>query len=157
MVAAEKGARLTPHPSAGKCVIVESPYSPGPKPKDPCTCTAMNVLNMTDCSACEALGAWREKLLENITYGRACMADCLARGEAPFASHLLYTQAGVLDDDVLAQRTWGIQAGFFWRSRADKTVVYTDRGTSKGMQLGIDDAVKMGHAIEYRTLNKDVK
>ena len=36
----------------------------------------------------------------NIHYARACMADCLARGEAPFASHLLYTQPGILDDDI---------------------------------------------------------
>jgi hypothetical protein len=25
----------------------------------------------------------------NIQYGRACMKDCLLRGEAPYASHLL--------------------------------------------------------------------
>lgn len=34
----------------------------------------------------------------NERYARACLADSLARGEAPFASHLLYTQPGVLDD-----------------------------------------------------------
>ena len=26
----------------------------------------------------------------NLAYARACMRDCLLRGEAPFASHLLY-------------------------------------------------------------------
>ena len=30
----------------------------------------------------------------NVEYARAAVADCLRRGEAPFASHLLYT----LDD-----------------------------------------------------------
>lgn len=35
---------------------------------------------------------------KNIEYARKCMADCLKRGEAPFASHLLYTQDGILDD-----------------------------------------------------------
>lgn len=40
----------------------------------------------------------------NVTYARACMRDCLKRGEAPFASHLLYTQPGVLDDLVPNER-----------------------------------------------------
>ena len=28
---------------------------------------------------------------ENEEYARKCLRDCLMRGEAPFASHLLYT------------------------------------------------------------------
>jgi len=51
----------------------------------------------------------------NLAYLRACMRDCLQRGEAPFASHALYTQAGVLRDDVAAEREQGIHAGFAWR------------------------------------------
>ena len=34
----------------------------------------------------------------NLRNARAAMRDCLLRGEAPYASHLLYTQPGVLDD-----------------------------------------------------------
>jgi hypothetical protein len=34
----------------------------------------------------------------NLAYARAALADSLARGEAPFASHLLYPQ--VLDDMI---------------------------------------------------------
>ena len=34
----------------------------------------------------------------NVDYARACLRDCLQRGEAPLASHLLYTQPDVLDD-----------------------------------------------------------
>jgi hypothetical protein len=30
----------------------------------------------------------------NLHYARAAMRDCLHLGEAPFASHLLYTQPG---------------------------------------------------------------
>lgn len=30
----------------------------------------------------------------NIAFARACLRDCLIRGEAPFASHLLYAQPG---------------------------------------------------------------
>ena len=40
----------------------------------------------------------------NERYARACIRDCLLRGEAPFASHLLYTQAGVLDDTIKEER-----------------------------------------------------
>lgn len=37
---------------------------------------------------------------ESLTYGRACLAYCLRNGMAPYASHLLYTQEGVLDDTI---------------------------------------------------------
>lgn len=90
----------------------------------------------------------------NLTYLRRCMRDCLLRGEAPFASHGLYTQEGVLRDEVPEEREHGIQAGFAWRSVAKKTVVYLDLGTSKGMQYGIDHADKLGHEVEFRWLDK---
>lgn len=88
----------------------------------------------------------------NLRYLRAALRDCLLRGEAPFASHALYTQAGVLDDDKPAERDHGIAAGFAWRHVAQATVVYVDLGTSRGMQLGIDAAQAMGHPIEIRRL-----
>lgn len=88
----------------------------------------------------------------NLRYLRACMRDCLKRGEAPFASHGLYTQPGVLDDTDQQERTQGIAAGFAWRHVADMTVVYTDLGTSSGMKYGIEHAEDLGHPIEYRTL-----
>ena len=91
----------------------------------------------------------------NLRYLRACLADCLRRGEAPFASHGLYTQPGVLRDEVKGEREQGILAGFSWRIVADATVVYTDLGISRGMESGIEDATSLagqGHAIEYRTL-----
>lgn len=89
---------------------------------------------------------------ENLRYLRACMRDSLLRGESPYASHALYTQPGVLDDHDLAERSIGIEAGFKWRSAADKTVVYVDLGISQGMQLGIDHAANLGQVVEYRTL-----
>lgn len=88
----------------------------------------------------------------NVRYARACLRDCLLRGEAPYASHLLYTQPGVLDDSVLAERALGIEAGFAFRPAAAMTVVYTDLGISHGMRLGVDDAVRFGRLVEYRTL-----
>lgn len=93
---------------------------------------------------------------KNLRYLRACMRDCLQRGEAPFASHALYTQPGVLRDDVPEERKHGIDAGFAWREAASKTVVYTDLGISGGMRLGIEHAERMGHTIEYRQLWPEV-
>ncbi len=89
---------------------------------------------------------------ENLKYVRAVMHDCIMRKEAPFASHALYTQPGVLDDDILEERILGIHAGFAWREVANKTVVYTDLGITKGMQYGIEHAKKVGRTIEYRKL-----
>ena len=88
----------------------------------------------------------------NLRYLRAAMADCFARGEAAFASHALYTQPGVLDDEVPEERTLGIEAGFLWAALAKKRVIYTDLGTSGGMEYGIAHAESLGQEIEYRTL-----
>ena len=88
----------------------------------------------------------------NTRYLRACMRDCLLRGEAPYASHAMYTQPGVLDDLIPAEREHGIHAGFAWRAVADATVVYTDCGMSSGMRYGIEHAEKAGRPIEYRTI-----
>ncbi len=92
---------------------------------------------------------------DNIKYARECMRDSLERGEAPFASHLLYTQDGILDDSDPHERNKGIMAGLIWGRNAKKTVVYTDRGISKGMQKGIEDAAFYGRHIEFRTLSKE--
>jgi hypothetical protein len=88
----------------------------------------------------------------NLRYLRACLADCLARGEAPFASHALYTQPGVLDDSDPEQRKLGMAVGFAWRRRAEATIAYTDLGFSRGMRDGIADAERVGCRVEYREL-----
>lgn len=88
----------------------------------------------------------------NLRYLRACLADCLGHGDAPFAAHGLYTQPGVLDDSLPVERDLGIRAGFRWRDAAHATIVYTDLGVTEEMNLGIADAVSLGHPVEYRTL-----
>lgn len=88
----------------------------------------------------------------NLAYLRACMADCLGRGEAPFASHGLYTQPGVLDDRNPEERAKGIEAGFAWRGAADLTVFYTDLGWSSGMQKGLDDCIARKLPVQIRQL-----
>lgn len=88
----------------------------------------------------------------NLRYLRACMHYCITHDEAPYASHALYTQPGVLDDLIPAERELGIVAGFAWRDVADLTVVYTDLGITKGMRYGIYDANRKGRPVEFRTL-----
>ena len=89
----------------------------------------------------------------NVEYARRCVRDSLMRGEAPIASHLLYTQPGILRDDVDVERFLGIDAGLAWRNVADATVVYVDRGKSRGMEYGIAAAMAAGVPIEIRTLD----
>lgn len=88
----------------------------------------------------------------NIAYARAAMHDCLLRGEAPFASHLLYTQPGVLNDVLPVERRLGIKAGLEWGRAADATVVYTDLGETPGMIEGVGRANICGRTVEYRQL-----
>ena len=88
----------------------------------------------------------------NTQYARDAMADSLHRGEAPIASHLLYTQPGILDDLIPGERTLGIEAGLAWGAHADLVAVYSDLGASSGMALGIERALAEGREIEYRSL-----
>jgi len=110
-----------------RLVIVESPYS----------------------------AATPEGLERNVRYARACVADCLRRGEAPLASHLLYTQAGILRNDVLFERQLGIEAGLMWAETADATIVYADMGYSAGMHNGIHRAGRNHRPVEIRRLGRD--
>ena len=88
----------------------------------------------------------------NTAYARLCLADSLARGESPIASHLLYTQPGVLDDLVPAERALGICAGFAWAQHAAAIAVYTDLGISGGMTEALRRYRRAGRLIEGRTL-----
>lgn len=88
----------------------------------------------------------------NTEYARRCVRDSLSRGEAPIASHLLFTQPWILDDLVPEERQWGIDAGLAWKSVAQASVVYTDRGITKGMEYGMAAATAAGIPVEMRTL-----
>jgi hypothetical protein len=91
----------------------------------------------------------------NITYARRCVRDCIDRGEAPIASHLLMTQPGILDDGVPEQRARGIAAGLAWLSVADAMVVYADLGVSDGMREAMKQAHACGITIDIRRLPSD--
>lgn len=89
---------------------------------------------------------------KNVEYARCCLRDSLTRKESPLASHLLYTQPGVLDDTIPEERHAGIEAGLAWGIHAELTVVYTDLGITPGMQQGIDRAKNEGREVIYRRL-----
>ncbi|MFT4307884.1 MAG: hypothetical protein ACMXYM_00750 [Candidatus Woesearchaeota archaeon] len=98
-----------------------------------------------------------EEIRRNLLYARACMRDSMLREEIPFASHLIYTQPGILDDEVPHERDLGIIAGkeLIEALPGVVTVVYQDLGISSGMQFGIDRAHEQGRRVEYRTLRDD--
>ena len=78
------------------------------------------------------------ELVQNIQYALLAVRHSLNQGEAPYASHLFYTQ--MLDDNNVAERQNGIKAGLEIGSFAQKTAVYTDFGISNGMEYGLDAA-----------------
>ncbi len=100
-------------------------------------------------------GGTDEQVKQNIKYARSCVRDCLNRGEVPFASHLLYTQPGILNDNVPSERKLGIEAGFELTNDFDLVAIYTDLGLTHGMVKGLKARKELGKTIEERTLGKD--
>ena len=94
-----------------------------------------------------------ELTARNVYYARLCVRDCLKRGEAPYASHLFFTQAGILNDAIQEERDLGIAAGQAMGDKFDLRVVYEDFGISRGMQYGIERALKLNQPIEHRKLS----
>jgi 8-oxo-dGTP pyrophosphatase MutT (NUDIX family) len=95
-----------------------------------------------------------ETIRWNLRYARTAMGHCLRNGEAPYASHLLYTQENVLDDAVPEERKLGMEAGFAWQAQSEGAVVYTDLGVTVGMAEGIKRAVGKNLPVEFRSLGE---
>ena len=87
---------------------------------------------------------------KNELYCRLACRHSISEMEAPYASHIFYTQ--MLDDGRATERDYGIKCGLYWGTQAEQTVVYTDLGTSQGMQLGISAAEHVGRPVIRRTL-----
>lgn len=100
-------------------------------------------------------GRTPEEQERNVRYARACLRDCLLRGEAPLASHLLYAQDGVLRDEAEGERVLGMEAGWEWTRVAEAVVVYGDLGLSAGMKEGVKRALECGRVVESRGLPED--
>lgn len=88
----------------------------------------------------------------NIEYARLCVRDSLCRGESPIASHLLYTQEGILNDNINEERNLGINSGLSWLSVADLHVFYIDYGISEGMLFARSYSERCGISIEFRKI-----
>ena len=106
---------------------------------------------------------WRLVILEspyagdverNVEDARKCTLDALMHGDAPFVSHLLYTQEGILDDNDPKERNVGISAGLAWRKVAEASVVYADLGITPGMIRGMRVAQADGLPVEIRFIEE---
>ncbi len=91
----------------------------------------------------------------NVAYAQAALRDSLFRGEAPIASHLLYTQ--VLDDLSPEQRRVGVDAGLAWMNAAFAVVLYTDLGISPGMKASAEFADSLGVPVISRSIGSWTK
>lgn len=96
---------------------------------------------------------YRGDIERNLTYARRAMADCISRGEAPFASHLLYPHPDVLDDSDPVERRLGIMFGYLWGRTAQKAVFYTDLGWSAGMLEAVEHYGTLRLPLEARALD----
>jgi hypothetical protein len=94
-------------------------------------------------------GATPEAVAHNLAYARSALADSIRRGENPYASHLLLTQA--LSDALPEERDLGIRLGFEWAAVADFVAFYVDLGWSEGMRLARAEHEAAGRLIHIRT------
>ena len=79
-----------------------------------------------------------------------CVADCIRRGEAPFASHIILPE--VLSDDDEYERAMGIRCGYSWGKHADLVAVYGDLGISPGIKSAVEFYQSIGIPVEWRRL-----
>ena len=86
----------------------------------------------------------------NKIYAKECMKHSISLGEAPIASHLLYTQEGILNDEIEEERQLGIDLGLAWKDVAEAHVFYIDFGISAGMKYAIEYATKNDIEMEFR-------
>ncbi len=104
-----------------RIVCLESPFKP----------------SADDIARYEGRYSAAELLRQNLIYARLCLLNSLKIGEAPLASHLLYTQVCAETPEL---RSAGIKAGFQAHHRCDLVVLCIDLGVSSGMRLAADNA-----------------
>jgi len=85
---------------------------------------------------------------QNIAYARRALHNSILRGEAPFASHLLYTQ--VLRDDDPDERERALKCDHAFLVKCGLVAVYCDLGITEGMELAISKASELNILIEIR-------
>lgn len=86
----------------------------------------------------------------NTLYAKAAVRDSIFRGEAPFASHLIYP--GALNEAIAEERSLGIKCGLEWWRCVSAVCFYIDLGWSPGMQTAYKLARTERIKIEERSL-----
>lgn len=127
-----------------KRTIIESPFAP--------TYPIKGAPGSIDHEVCTLV---RERESDrNLRYARALLRDALKRGETPYASHLLLTQPGVLDDNDPIDRSYGIAAGLRFAIVCESRVFGVNFGMSKGMDQAFRLYGALGLSVETRTLRE---
>lgn len=99
-------------------------------------------------------GRHKAEEARNVAYLHRAMRHSIGLGEAPYASHELYTRA--LADSDPTEREAGIDAGLSWGRAAELVAVYLDLGCSPGMLLGVRAHRDRGTLVEARWLSGPV-
>lgn len=94
---------------------------------------------------------------ENVTFARAVCRYITLQGDAPFASHLFYTQPGILDDSLLGEREHGIAAGLAWAEHADAIWICLrpEEEPSRGVRGAIQYYTYAGYAYSIMRFEED--
>lgn len=114
-------------------VCIESPF----RPSD------------ADVASYEGRYSRAELLRQNLVYARLALLNSLLRGEAPLASHLLYTQVWSEKPEL---RENGIKAGIEAHHVCGLVALYVDLGVSGGMKAAKDNASLLNAPISTRTI-----
>jgi hypothetical protein len=94
---------------------------------------------------------WTER---NEAYAVLCVLDSIRRGEAPFASHLMYPRVMGHGDPDDKRREKGLEISDAWRLKADLIAFYLDYEWSAGMTRARFLAINNNIAMEERYLFK---
>lgn len=99
-------------------------------------------------------------LRRNVLYARMCIRDSLERPgvlrEAPWCSHLVYPQPGILDEQDPQGRRAGLDISGAWGDRAACRAVYEDLGLTSGVLEALDRAKAQGQRVARRRLREDL-
>lgn len=89
---------------------------------------------------------------KNTLYAQCAMRDAILRGEAPYASHLLYPQPNILQEERLDERQLGITCGYAFWPGAACIAFYIDLGISPGMHKALERVNRLKVNFELRNL-----
>ena len=97
------------------------------------------------------LHGWHLPYIVSITYFVIALVGVIA---IQIVGTLLILLLSNERQQPMDERERGIAAALAWYRAADAAVVYTDRGISRGMELGIATAKAAGKPVEFRSLGQ---